>query len=166
MLLCVDFCVGYCSFRVNYPVGLEKACLRVNRWLSQIVNEKKYCVLHKSAIFEKGHQPILIKITFLESAHNQLSNGICRFFWAFHDLPTNRKLILNKAERSPAQQSVFPFQNAISIRNKKTQCSPALDTPVWNTTSGHIYAGWLNGIHTTFAEKNFSLPHQFFFVFF
>ena len=40
MLLCVDFCVGYCSFRVNYPVGLEKACLRVNRGLSQIANEK------------------------------------------------------------------------------------------------------------------------------
>ena len=43
-LLCVDFCVGYCSFRVNYPVGLEKACLmRVNRWLRQIGNEKISC---------------------------------------------------------------------------------------------------------------------------
>ena len=90
MLVCVDFCVGYCSFRVNYLVGLEKACLRVNSWLSQIANEKKYRVGHKSTIFEKGHRPILIKITFLESAHHQLSNGICRFFWAFHDLPTNR----------------------------------------------------------------------------
>ena len=40
---------------------------------------KKYRVGHKSAIFEKGHRPILIKITFLESAHHQLSNGICRF---------------------------------------------------------------------------------------
>ena len=29
---------------------------------------------------KKGHRPILIKITFLESAHHQLSNGICRFF--------------------------------------------------------------------------------------
>ena len=49
------------------------------------------------------------------------------------------ELILNKAERtSPAQQNVFPLQNAISIQNKKTQCSPALDTPVRNTTSGHI----------------------------
>ena len=43
-----------------------------------------------SAIFEEGHRPIVIKITFLEPAHHQLSNGICRFFWAFHDLPTNR----------------------------------------------------------------------------
>ena len=40
MLLCVDFCVGYCSFHVNYSVGLEKACLRVNRGLSQAANEK------------------------------------------------------------------------------------------------------------------------------
>ena len=31
MLLCVDFCGGYCSFLVNYSVGLEKAGLRVNR---------------------------------------------------------------------------------------------------------------------------------------
>ena len=31
--------------------------------------------------FEKGHRPILIKkITFLESVHHQLSNGICPFF--------------------------------------------------------------------------------------
>ena len=51
---------------------------------------KRYRVKHKSAIFEKGHRPILVKITFLESAHHQLSNSICRFFWAFHDLPTNR----------------------------------------------------------------------------
>ena len=55
------FCAGYCSFRVNYPVGLEKACLRVNRWLSQIANKKKYRVGHKSAIFEKDHRLILIK---------------------------------------------------------------------------------------------------------
>ena len=40
MLLCVDFCVGYCSFLVNYSVGLEKACLRVNRELSQTAKEK------------------------------------------------------------------------------------------------------------------------------
>ena len=42
--------------------------------------KKKYRVKHKSGIFEKGHRPILLKITFLESAHHQLSNGICRFF--------------------------------------------------------------------------------------
>ena len=40
MLLCVDFCVGYCSFLVNYSVGLEKAGLRVNRGLSQTAKEK------------------------------------------------------------------------------------------------------------------------------
>ena len=64
MLLCVDFCGGY-SFLMNYSVGLEKAGVRVK---------------HKSAIFEKGRRPIFIKITFLESAHHQLSNGICGFF--------------------------------------------------------------------------------------
>ena len=58
MLLCVDFCGGYCSFLVNYSVGLEKAGLRVNRELSQTAQEK---VEHKSAIFEKGHRPILKK---------------------------------------------------------------------------------------------------------
>ena len=78
MLLCVDFCGGYCSFLVNYSVELEKAGLRVNRELSQAAKEKRYRVKHKSAIFEKGHRPILIKITFLESAHHQLSNGIYR----------------------------------------------------------------------------------------
>ena len=61
MLLCVDFCGGYCSFLVNYSVGLEKAGLRVNRVLSQAAKEKRYRVKHKSAIFEKGHRPILIK---------------------------------------------------------------------------------------------------------
>ena len=40
MFLCVDFCVGYCSFRVNCSVGLEKAGLRVNRELSQTAKEK------------------------------------------------------------------------------------------------------------------------------
>ena len=40
MLLCVDFCGGYCSFLVNYPLGLEKAGLRVNRELSQAAKEK------------------------------------------------------------------------------------------------------------------------------
>ena len=40
MLLCVDFCGGYCSFLVNYSVGLEKAGLRVNRELSQVAKEK------------------------------------------------------------------------------------------------------------------------------
>ena len=40
MLLCVDFCGRYCSFLVNYSVGLEKAGLRVNRELSQAAKEK------------------------------------------------------------------------------------------------------------------------------
>ena len=40
MLLCVDFCGGYCSFLVNYSVGLEKVGLRVNRGLSQTAKEK------------------------------------------------------------------------------------------------------------------------------
>ena len=40
MLLCVDFCSGYCSLHVNYSVGLEKAGLRVNRELSQAAKEK------------------------------------------------------------------------------------------------------------------------------
>ena len=40
MLLCVDFCGGYCSFLVNYSVGLEKAGLRVNRELSQAAKER------------------------------------------------------------------------------------------------------------------------------
>ena len=40
MLLCVDFCGGYCSFLVNYSEGLEKAGLRVNRGLSQTAKEK------------------------------------------------------------------------------------------------------------------------------
>ena len=40
MLLCVDFCGGYCYFLVNYSVGLVKAGLRVNRELSQAAKEK------------------------------------------------------------------------------------------------------------------------------
>ena len=52
--------------------------------------KKKISCQTQSEIFEKGHRQILINITFLESAHHQLSNGICRFFWAFHDLPMNR----------------------------------------------------------------------------
>ena len=40
MLLCVDFCGGYCSFLVNYSVGLENAGLQVNRGLSQAAKEK------------------------------------------------------------------------------------------------------------------------------
>ena len=79
MLLCVDFCGGYCSFLGNYSVVLKKAGLRVNKELSQAAKEKR-CVKYQSVIFEKGHRPILIKITFLESAYRQLSNGICRFF--------------------------------------------------------------------------------------
>ena len=80
MLFCVHFCGGYCSFLVNYSVGLEKAGLRVNRGLSQAAKEKDIVSNTKVQFFEKGHRPILIKITFLESAHHQLSNGICRFF--------------------------------------------------------------------------------------
>ena len=40
MLLCVDFCGGYCSLLVNYSVRLEKTGLRVNRGLSQTAKEK------------------------------------------------------------------------------------------------------------------------------
>ena len=53
MLLCVDFCGGYCSFLVNYSVGPEKAGLRVNRGLRQTAKEKDIRVKHKSAIFER-----------------------------------------------------------------------------------------------------------------
>ena len=80
MLLCVDFCGGYCSFLVNDSVGLEKAGLRVNRELSQAIKKKISCQTQKCNFLKKGHRPILIKITFLGSAHHQLSNGICRFF--------------------------------------------------------------------------------------
>ena len=89
MLLCVDFCGGYCSFLVNYSVWLDNAGLQVNRELSQAAKEKISCQTQKCN-FWKCHRPILIKTAFLESAHHQLSNGICNFFWAFHDLPTNR----------------------------------------------------------------------------
>ena len=40
MLLRVDFCGEYCSYLVNYSVGLEKAGQRVNRELSQAAKEK------------------------------------------------------------------------------------------------------------------------------
>ena len=42
MLLCVDFCGGYCSFLVNFIIQLDlkKASLRVNRELSRIAKEK------------------------------------------------------------------------------------------------------------------------------
>ena len=40
-------------------------------------------------------------ITFMESAHHQPSNGICRFFWAFHDLPTNRDATVRLDADSP-----------------------------------------------------------------
>ena len=52
MLLCVDFCGGYCSFLVNYSVGLEKAGLRVNRELSQSAKEN-YIVLNTKEQFLK-----------------------------------------------------------------------------------------------------------------
>ena len=93
MLLCVDFCGGYCSFLVNYSVGLEKAGLRVNRGLSQTAKEKDIVSNTKVQFLKRPSTDFdLKKNTFLESAHHQLSNGICRFFWAFHDLPTNRAL--------------------------------------------------------------------------
>ena len=41
---------------------------------------KRLLSFYKNAIFKKGHRSILIKITFLDSAHRQLSNGIYRFF--------------------------------------------------------------------------------------
>ena len=53
MLLCVDFCVGYCSFHVNYSVGFEKACMRVNRWLSQVANEKISCLTQKCNFWKR-----------------------------------------------------------------------------------------------------------------
>ena len=80
MLLCVDFCGGYCSFLVNYSVGLEKAGLRVNRGLSQTAKEKDIVSNTKVQFLKKAIDRFLIKNTFLESAHHQLSNGICRFF--------------------------------------------------------------------------------------
>ena len=91
MLLCLDFCGEYCSFLVNYSVGLEKAGLRVNRELSQATKEKDIVSNTKVQFLRKKRPSTdFEKNTFLESAHHQLSNSICRFFWAFHDLPTNR----------------------------------------------------------------------------
>ena len=78
MLLCVDFCGGYCSFLVNYSVGLEKAGLRVNRELSQAAKEKD--VSNTKVQFLKKAIDRCGKNTFLESAHHQLPNVICRFF--------------------------------------------------------------------------------------
>ena len=52
MLLCVDFCGGYCSFLVNYSVGLENAGLQVNRGLSQAAKEK-YIVSNTKVEFVK-----------------------------------------------------------------------------------------------------------------
>ena len=57
MLLCVDFCGGYCSFLVNYSVGLEKehfAGLRVNRELSQVAKEKDIVSNTKVQILKKA----------------------------------------------------------------------------------------------------------------
>ena len=47
-------------------------------------------------------------------------------------------------------KAFFPLQSAISIQNKKNQCSPALDTPVRNS--------WLNGNQTMFAPKTLIAP--------
>ena len=52
--LCVDFCGGYCSFLVNYSVGLEKAGLRVNRGLSQTAKEKDIVSNTKVQFFKKA----------------------------------------------------------------------------------------------------------------
>ena len=54
MLLCVDFCGGYCSFLVNYSVGPEKAGLRVNRGLSQAAKEKDIVSNTKAQFFKKA----------------------------------------------------------------------------------------------------------------
>ena len=61
MLLCVDFCGGYCSFLVNYSKGLEKAGLRVNRELSQAAKEKDIVSNTKVQILEKAIDRFLIK---------------------------------------------------------------------------------------------------------
>ena len=53
MLLCVDFCGGYCSFLVNYSVGLGKAGLRVNRELSQTAKEKDIVSNTKVQVLKK-----------------------------------------------------------------------------------------------------------------
>ena len=52
MLLCVDFCGGYCSFLVN--LGIEKAGLRVNRGLSQAAKEKDIVSNTKVQFLEKA----------------------------------------------------------------------------------------------------------------
>ena len=54
MILCVDFCGGYCYFLVNYSVGLEKAGLRVNRELSQAAKEKYIVLNTKVQILKKA----------------------------------------------------------------------------------------------------------------
>ena len=54
MLMCVDFCVGYCSLHVNDSVGLERACLRVNRGLSQTANEKDIMSDTKAQFLKKA----------------------------------------------------------------------------------------------------------------
>ena len=43
-------------------------------------SKKNFSPGNKNAFFEKGHRPILIENTFLESARRLLSHGICHFF--------------------------------------------------------------------------------------
>ena len=64
------FVFGYCSFLVNYSVGLEKSCLRVNRGLSQTASEKD--IMSDTKVqFLKRPSTDFHKKTFLESAHHQ-----------------------------------------------------------------------------------------------
>ena len=66
------------------------------------------------------------------------------------------ELLLNKAEWIHAQQNVFPFQSAISIRNRK------LSVLLRHAASGHyIGTGWFYGIQTMFAPKLIIAPPIF-----
>ena len=64
MLLCVNFCGGYCSFLVNYSVGLEKAGLRVNRELSQAAKEKDIVSNTKVQFLKKAINRFWLKLHF------------------------------------------------------------------------------------------------------
>ena len=76
MLLCVDFCDGYCSFRVNYLVGLEKACLLVKRGLTPLTKNlshiKVQFLKRPSTDFDKSY-------IFGIGTSSELSSGICHF---------------------------------------------------------------------------------------
>ena len=43
MLLCVDFCGGYCSFLVNYSVGLEKLACESTEGSARPLKKKILC---------------------------------------------------------------------------------------------------------------------------